>query len=344
LRYTAGDLLRLAGAASDAGFRTVWVNDSFEARQTYSLLGAIAARSSTDLGTLVTYPFARNPIDFSTTLGTIGELMGGQEFRMAMSTGAPTQQGLYVERPIPTQMVEETILLARRLLAGDDIRLGDYPALAAYYHLKADARFRMSLEGGHKVSFWIPPHGPRMLELTARICDGVILDTVNQYASLPSIRNGTLARTLADMDRMRAEAGNTTPLRRILKVGMSIAEDRDEARAFARNFVSFQVAGHIDRYRELGFPSDQLDALEKHYREGGSIAGAAQYVGPELIDQVVLAGSPADVAERFTEYVSYADELGIEEVIIGVPVGPDPFKAIELATQELLPKTRAMLG
>jgi hypothetical protein len=52
----------------------------------------------------------------------------------------------------------------------------------------------------------------------------------------------------------------------------------------------------------------------------------------------VLAGAPDDVRGRFTEYVDAAERLDFEQVIAAVPVGPDPFQAIELAGKELIGK------
>jgi alkanesulfonate monooxygenase SsuD/methylene tetrahydromethanopterin reductase-like flavin-dependent oxidoreductase (luciferase family) len=43
---TAPAYVDLAGQAEAAGFETVWVNDNFKARHTFSLLAAMAARLS----------------------------------------------------------------------------------------------------------------------------------------------------------------------------------------------------------------------------------------------------------------------------------------------------------
>ena len=40
---------------------------------------------------------------------------------------------------------------------------------------------------------------------------------------------------------------------------------------------------------------------------------------------------------RFAEYLDYADRLGFEEVILAVPMGPDPFQAVELVARQLVP-------
>jgi alkanesulfonate monooxygenase SsuD/methylene tetrahydromethanopterin reductase-like flavin-dependent oxidoreductase (luciferase family) len=134
------------------------------------------------------------------------------------------------------------------------------------------------------------------------------------------------------MEKARAAAGNNTPLRRIFVVDVSLDDDRDAARKFARNFVSFNAADDADRYKALGLPADQLEALRERYRSGAAISEVAPLVGKELIDWVVLAGTPTDVADRFAEYVDAADRLGFEQVIVAVPLGPNPRRAVELAS------------
>lgn len=336
--HTASELLALAEYAAASGVSHIWINDNFKARHTYSLLAAIAARVPCGLGTLVTYPYARNPLDMAGAFGTLAELLRGQELTVGISSGAWAIQGALVEQPSPTQSVREVIELSRRLLAGEEVRFLDYPAVAGYFHLKEAGKFRLRFRPQQPVSFWVPPKGPRMLRLAAELCDGVIFNTYTNYAALPFLRDGTLERTIRDMEQTRAAAGNRTPLRRIFKVDLSLAEDGDEARNFARNFVSFNAADDASHYRAAGLPADQLAALQARYRGGAEISDAALLVGRELVDWVVLAGTPAEVRDRFAEYVDGADRLGFEQVILAVPLGPDPRKAVELASRELLPQ------
>src|SRR5215216_5151116 len=155
-----------------------------------------------------------------------------------------------------------------------------------------------------------------MLQLAAEVGDGVVFNTYTQYAALPALRDGSLARTLRALEQQRLAAGNPTPLRRIFKVDMSLAEDGEAARRFARNFVSFNAAGDAERYRALGLADDQLLALRERYLAGGAIEESAELVGRDLIDWVVLAGTPREVVDRFAEYVDYADRLDFEQVIL----------------------------
>jgi len=330
--HSAAELLGLAETAVSSGFEHVWINDNFKARHTYSLLAAIASRLPVGVGTLVTYPYARNPMDMATAFGTIAELLNDKELTVGISTGAWAIQGGLVERPSPTQSVKEAIELSKQLLAGEEVHFQRYPTLVAYFHMKENKKFRLQFRPRRPVSFWIPPKGPRMLQLAAELCDGVIFNTYTRYAARPFIRDGSLGRTIAEMEAMRLRAGNKTPLRRIFKLDVSLDEDGDAARRFAQNFVSFNAADDAEHYRALGLPADQLGALQARYRSGAEISEAAPLAGRELVDWVVLAGTPAEVADRFAEYVDCADRLGFEQVILAVPLGPNPQKAIELAS------------
>lgn len=338
VNQAAPELLALAEQAARGGFTHLWINDNFKARHTYSLLAAIAARVPCGLGTLVTYPYARNPMDMATAFGTIAELLNGRELTVGISSGAWAIQGALVERPSPTAAIQEAIELSRQLLAGEEVLFRRYPILAAYFHIKKDARFHLQFRPQRPVSFWVPPKGPRMLRLAAERCDGVLFNTYTQYAALPFVRDGSLERTILEMERVRTAAGNRAPLRRVFKLDVSLDEDGDAARQFARNFVSFNAADDADRYRALGLPAGQLDALQARYLAGAEISEAAPLVGRELIDWVVLAGTPAEVTGRFAEYVDCADRLGFEQIIVAVPLGPDPRKAVELASRDLIPQ------
>jgi len=331
--YSATELLGFADSAQASGFEHVWINDNFKARHTFSLLAALASKLRVGLGTLVTYPYARNPMDMATAFGTIAEILEGGELTIAISTGAWAIQGGLVERPSPTDSVREAIQISRSLLAGQEVQFENFPILKSYFHIKNETSFRLAFRPRRQVSFWIPPKGPRMLRLAAEQCDGVLFNTYTQYAALPFVRDGSLQRTIAEMESMRSRAGNTSPLRRIFKLDISLDEDAEAARRFAKNFVSFNAADDAEHYRKMGLPADQLDALRSRYRGGGQIPDVAPLAGSELVDWVVLAGTPAEVADRFAEYVDCADRLGFEQIILAVPLGPNPAMAIELASQ-----------
>src|SRR5438046_1360539 len=82
--------------------------------------------------------------------------------------------------------------------AAEEVALGDFPVLAGYFQIKPEARLKLQFRPGTPVSFWMPPKGPKMLDVAARVCDGVIFNTYTQYAALPHLRSGKLEKTVRD--------------------------------------------------------------------------------------------------------------------------------------------------
>ena len=80
--YSLPELIRLAEAALRAletfRFTQVWTNDNLEYRNVFASSAAIVARLPVKLGTAVTVPYFRNPIDLAMAFATISELTDGR--------------------------------------------------------------------------------------------------------------------------------------------------------------------------------------------------------------------------------------------------------------------------
>jgi hypothetical protein len=50
------------------------------------------------------------------------------------------------------------------------------------------------------------------------------------------------------------------------------------------------------------------------------------------------------VAEQLGECVQDAERLGCEQISLGVPTGPNPMEAVELAGQVLVPMVKRGIG
>src|SRR5207253_11397505 len=77
-RYSLPDLIRLAEKAWETlrplGFTQVWTNDNLQYRSVLASSAALAARLAAKLGTAITGPYFRNPIDLAAAFATISEL------------------------------------------------------------------------------------------------------------------------------------------------------------------------------------------------------------------------------------------------------------------------------
>lgn len=69
--------------------------------------------------------------------------------------------------------------------------------------------------------------------------------------------------------------------------------------------------------------------------DGGDYAAAAAAVTPQMF-RLALVGRPGDVVEQ----VEWLDEVGITQVNLGGPLGPDPAEAIHLMGERVIPHFR----
>src|SRR5262249_54504802 len=70
------------------GFRQVWTNDNLEYRSVLASSAAIVARLPVKLGTAVTVPYFRNPVDLAMAFATISELTNGREISLGLGPGS----------------------------------------------------------------------------------------------------------------------------------------------------------------------------------------------------------------------------------------------------------------
>jgi hypothetical protein len=54
-----------------------------------------------------------------------------------------------------------------------------------------------------------------------------------------------------------------------------------------------------------------------------------------------LIGTPEEVGERLLQCMEHAERLGCEHISLGVPTGPVPMEAVQLAGQVLVPLVKS---
>jgi Coenzyme F420-dependent N5,N10-methylene tetrahydromethanopterin reductase and related flavin-dependent oxidoreductases len=101
-RYSLPELIGLAETAwrtmGQFGFSQVWTNDNLEYRSVLASSAAIVARLPVKLGTAVTVPYFRNPVDLAMAFATISELMDGREISLGLGPGSRSILTHQVER------------------------------------------------------------------------------------------------------------------------------------------------------------------------------------------------------------------------------------------------------
>src|SRR4029434_10897634 len=134
-RYSLPELISLAERAwqtlAPFGFTRIWTNDNLEYRSVLASSAAILARLPVKLGTAVTVPYFRNPVDLAMAFATISELTNGREISLGLGPGSRSILTHQVERAKPLTIMAELAIALRQLFAGEPLKRADIPVLAS---------------------------------------------------------------------------------------------------------------------------------------------------------------------------------------------------------------------
>lgn len=306
---TTDVLVDLARQVDEVGFDYIWVCDHYHNRYVHSILARLAsATKRAKLGPGVTNPYLVHPAVTAAAIATLDELSGGRAV-LGISAGEPlflATVGIKHQKPIQT--VREAVYIARKLLAGEWI---DFKG-EIFNCRGAKLRFKPA----SKIPIYIGGRKSQMLKLAGSIADGALINA-SHYEDLKEcleyIRRGAELshRNLKEIDV-------------VAYMATSIHDNVSLARAAVRRIVAFIAS------------STPVQALERHSIDVadvekirgclrvGNIQRAAAAVTERMIDAFSISGKPS----KLTNHVEGLEDLGITQVVIGSPIGPEPAKAI----------------
>jgi len=288
-------IVALTRQAESAGFSHGWLFDSHVLwKEPYPLLTIMALNSQhLRLGTCVTNPGTREPSVTASALATLDVISGG---RMDLGIGRGDSARRVMGKP-PTTLarLEEATLLIRDLVEG---RTVDQDG--------TDLQF--SWTRGDKLPVWIAGYGPKALEVTARVADGVILQ----------LAEPDLIRWFVGQLRDYARAAGRDP--KEIKVMAAapahvgdLASCRDRVRWFPA-LVSNHVVDLVNKYDPAELPPalttyvhDRKGYDYLHHAEVGS--SNASFVTDEVVDRFCVIGP---VKDHLTKLADLAD-AGVDQ-------------------------------
>lgn len=278
------------------GVDALWVSDHFFNRNVFITLGEIAHRTrKLMLGPAVVNPYVHHPVMIAQSIATLYEVAGGR-VRLAVGAGDSLSLGrLGIIRERPVEKVADSVALIRGLLAGRDI-----------------GGVRLEIPIPKPPSIFLGAQGGRMLELAARLADGVLVN----WSNLDMLKESS--RRVRDS----LVGGRRFTLAAHLMV--SIHNDAEKARKTAVPFAAYLMVGSSTKHLEgIGISEEfrqQVAACltTSDWERLYSISGGG------WVDYFSVWGKPA----RLLEHVSNVLELGYDEVVFGGPLGPRPYSAL----------------
>jgi 5,10-methylenetetrahydromethanopterin reductase len=244
----------------------------------------------------------------------------------------------------------ETVRFLQTLLGGETAQLSDYPALTARYRYSARSRARLYFPPEARVPVYVAAGGPRMFELAGRLGDGIVYSQTSPWSSIPGVERGLFSQAIDMVEAGRRQGGRTGPFKVIYTFLISVSEDGDRARQWAKRNTSYTLAGCYGRYPQYleatGVPlGEELRAIRDAYLQGMGVDEGARRVSDELLAQCgfVSAGTPSEVIAQCAAVLPQLRERGVDHVVMGVPLGPDVPEALRLIAREVVPAVRRML-
>ena len=277
----------LTQQAEAAGFGYGWLFDSHVLwRDPYPLLTVMALNTQNmRLGTCVTNPAVRDPSVTASTLATLNEISGG---RMVLGIGRGDSSRRVMGKP-PTTLarLEESTQAIRNLVEG---RHADEDG--------TDLHFTWTR--GDRLPVWIAGYGPKALELTAQIADGVVLQ----------LADPDLIRWFVGQVREAASAAGRDPAAiRVQAAAAAYVGPRDDGRERTRWFpalVSNHVVDLVNKYPREDLPASLTGYIRDregydylHHAEVGS--SNAAFVGDEVTDRFCILGDPEEHIAKLRE-------------------------------------------
>ena len=293
----------LAQRAEAAGFDRVWTTEN-HSRDGVLRAAAIALATRTiGVGTGIAYAFTRAPLAMAALTAEVQTLCGG---RFTLGLGAMTRgmrrnwYGLELDHPAPR--LREYIELVRAALRADR----GFSFHGRFYHADVPA---FELIGDHALIASTPIYGSGvnavMLKTCAKICDGVALHSI--ASGLPYY-DTTVAAALTGA-KARVAVWRIT----------SIDADANTARAAARRHIAFYLTTPSYRSVAEGRPwAERVDAIQTMFRENPHEPDwerIVSLVSDEMLDELALAGSPAQVRERAADEQAEYARRNVDEIV-----------------------------
>jgi probable F420-dependent oxidoreductase len=269
-------------ALADAGFTDVWTSEVAGADAFTPLALAAAWQPELRLGTAIAPVFTRGPGLLAMTAAALAEAAPGR-FQLGIGASSPVVVGDWnaVEFTEPYQRSRDMLRFLRAALAGELVD-GEFETFSV-------RRFRLERPPAVPPQVLLAALRPGMLRLAATEADGVILNWL-ATADVPT----ALAEIKTDKPHFDVAA----------RIFVCPTDDAEHARRLGRRLIAayLTVPAYAEFHRWLG-RGDTLTPMWKAWAAGDR-KGALAAIPDEVVDDLIVHGSPAQCREKVEAYVA----------------------------------------
>jgi len=330
IRFDSGqgpvsDCVELARLAERVGFDSVWYSEDLFMRDAWIALTAIAANTkNVRIGTAIVNPFSSSPAELAMRAGSLQEFSGGR-FMLGIGPGATeTLDSIGLRPRRPVQGLRESIYIIRRLLGNET---AEYEGkVFKGYTEQAKLRFESD---PHRIPIYIGGQGPRALRLMGELGDG----------ALPLLFPPENAdNVVAEIGRGAREAGRKPENIEISGLIWFWASDGsaspDSDMSLKWLIANFGYMLRDEVLSTVGLRKADFAGIRKAM-ESHDVERACDMVEKDML-RLAITGSFGD-AEGIAKRIERLERIGIDQVNIGPPFGPDPAESIRFLGKSVIP-------
>lgn len=309
----AGELLDAIVHVEEAGMDEAWVGDEGPARDPLTVLAGAAVRtSSVTLAVGITNPYLRHPGATATAVLTIHELSEGRAVLGIGAGGRISLAPYCVEPTAPASTLRDAIRIARAVATGQETDGYSPPDLAL-----------TEAAAGRPMPIYVGARGERLNRLASEVADGAFV------AGLPPFR----------YQEVIGWARSERPIDVALYPSVAFT---DEAVEHHRPEMIWALLDTPDAVRDrLDLDLGSLQAAAAALR-GGDAEPARRIVTDEVLQDVLLLGSPVEVGRTLADLVEAYRPASIGLALLqddlhgGIAASAEAFGAMEreLAARE----------
>jgi 5,10-methylenetetrahydromethanopterin reductase len=290
----------LAKQIEDYRFSALWIQDNpLTTKDPYIAL-AVAAQSTSKLllGPSVSNPYIRHLSVIANMIYSIDQISEGRAL-LGVGNGGPTLVHAIGQKPRKMAAFRQDLEDLRTLLSGEAVvRDGGM-------------NYRVPM-GERRIPMYVAARGPKMMELSGALADGVIVASTSQ----PEVVN----RKLEAVRKGAQEAGrNPDDLKISLLVNMAVDSESERAVDVLRPFVQAAIleGGKSEIPEEFFWVADKIH--EGHDSGSHLAAGSVDesLVPDDLVRYVAVAGTEDECRERLRTLMG----LGVDEITFTLMAG-----------------------
>ena len=291
--------------AERLGYHAVWTSEAWGSDAVVPLAWISAQTKNIKLGTAIMQIPARTPANAAMTVMTLDQLSGGRALLGLGVSGPQVVEGWHgVPFGKPLRKTREYVSIVRTILAREERLEFD----GEYYQVPykgPDATglgkpLKSIIHGRKDTPIYIAAIGPKNVELTAEIADGIlpIFFSPERF----SIYDEAMQKGFAKAgDGKNYDTFDVSP-----SVTVVIGDDVDACRAQLKPALALYMGGmgskgknfYNDLARRYGY-EEAADTLQELFLSGRREEAAAA-VPDALVDEVALCGPRGRIAERLT--------------------------------------------